>query len=439
MDPQVSSSGLSEADGPPSTSSRPAVAAVTTTAAATFGSLRRFAAFEAKRAHRIARPIVDTITPLGWLVIAVGFVSWLAGVVFGWRELVLASATCLMVLVIACGFVVGHASLRIEVELDPVRVVAGDPAAGRVTFANRSTRRMTPLGVELPVGQGTASFRVPMLGPGVSLEELFIIPTERRGVIPVGPPTSVRGDPVGLLMRRVAGGEPMELIVHPRTVPLPPFGTGLLRDLEGLTTREVSASDLAFHSLRDYEPGDDRRFIHWRSSAKRGVLQVRQFLDTRRSALAVVVDSRPDAYGEPDEFEIALQVAGSLAVRAARDELQALVVAGEQAALSTTPHLLLDALARAEPERAGSDIAALAGRAAARAGDTTMAVLVSGSKSAPVDFQRAASRFAPEVRIAGIRIHAASPVSIGSSGRTTIMTLGQLSDLPVVLSAGIVV
>lgn len=438
MDVHVQVNEESPVERPVATSSRPTVTAVATTAIATFGSLRRFAAFEARRAHGVARPIVETISRLGWCVIAAGFVAWLTGVIFGWKELVLASATCLIVLLIAAGFVIGRASLRIQVDLDPKRVVAGDPAAGRVTFANRSGRRMTPLGVELPVGQGIASFRVPMLGPGDSLEELFIIPTERRGVIPVGPPTSVRGDPLGLLMRRVAGGEPKELIVHPKTVALPPFGTGLLRDLEGLTTKEVSASDLAFHSLRDYVPGDDRRFIHWRSSAKHGVLQVRQFLDTRRSALAAVVDARPEAYADEDEFEIALQVAGSLAVRAARDELQALVVAGNQAALATVPHLLLDALARAELERDGSDLAELAGRAAARAGDTTMAVLIGGSNSTSVDVHRAASRFAPEVKVAAVRIQPGSSVAIGSSGRTTIVTISHLTDLPVVLGSGVV-
>ena len=66
-------------------------------------------------------------------------------------------------------------------------------------------------------------------------------------------------------------------------------------------------SDLAFHALRDYQPGDDRRYIHWRSSAKAGRFLVRQFLDTRRSHVAVVVDSEAANYTDPDEFELAIR------------------------------------------------------------------------------------------------------------------------------------
>ena len=104
----------------------------------------------------------------------------------------------------------------------------------------------------------------------------------------------MRGDPLGLVRRTVRWTDVTELFVHPRTVSLESLGAGLLRDLEGETTQDLSMSDLAFHALREYQPGDDRRYIHWRSSAKAGRLLVRQFLDTRRSHLSVVVDTDPE-------------------------------------------------------------------------------------------------------------------------------------------------
>ena len=108
--------------------------------------------------------------------------------------------------------------------------------------------------------------------------------------------TTVHGDPLGLVRRTVAWTERTELFVHPLTVSLESLGAGLLRDLEGTVTPDLSMSDLAFHALREYQPGDDRRYIHWRSSAKHDRLLVRQFLDTRRSHLAVVVDTSPEVY-----------------------------------------------------------------------------------------------------------------------------------------------
>ena len=84
--------------------------------------------------------------------------------------------------------------------------------------------------------------------------------------------------------------------MRPPMVPLDALGAGLLRDLEGVATDAVSQSDLAFHALREYAPGDDLRHVHWRSSAKamasggESQLLVRQYLDTRRSHATIVVD-----------------------------------------------------------------------------------------------------------------------------------------------------
>ena len=57
--------------------------------------------------------------------------------------------------------------------------------------------------------------------------------------------------------------EPVELFVHPLTVRLDPSAAGLVRDLEGEVTKTITNSDISFHALRAYQPGDDVRRIDW--------------------------------------------------------------------------------------------------------------------------------------------------------------------------------
>ena len=47
---------------------------------------------------------------------------------------------------------------------------------------------------------------------------------------------------------------------------------GIPRDLEGNPTGDIVDDDLDFYGLREYEPGDDVRNVHWLSSAKTGTL-----------------------------------------------------------------------------------------------------------------------------------------------------------------------
>ena len=42
-------------------------------------------------------------------------------------------------------------------------------------------------------------------------------------------------------------------------------------------------------ALREYQPGDDLRHVHWKSTAKTGRLMVRQYEESRRSRMAVVL------------------------------------------------------------------------------------------------------------------------------------------------------
>jgi uncharacterized protein (DUF58 family) len=378
-----------------------------------------------------ARPVWSAVSPLGWSVLATGLGCWLLGWYLGWIELMLVAATALILLLFSALLTIGRSNLSVEVDVEPHRVVVGSPAAGQVRITNRSRRVMLPVRMELPIGVSSARFNLPTLRGEGNHEELFVVPTRRRGVIPIGPALTVRGDPLGLVRRTVSWTDVIELFVYPITVPLEPLSTGLLRDLEGQTTNDVSMSDLAFHALREYQPGDDRRYIHWRSSAKAGRFLIRQFLDTRRSHITTVIDSDAASYADETDYEAAISAAASVAMRAIQDEQEVTVLAGGHAVASSRDQRVLDTFARAELGVHG--LADLAARAVRIAPDTSIVLMVTGPRVAFGDLQRAASHFPQEVRTVVLRIDPAAATGVTGSNSLMVLTLRSLSELPLLL------
>lgn len=398
------------------------------------GALLNRAARTGEPVWRYVRPVAGTVTRLGWGVLALGLGAWLTGWLLGWVELLIVAAGCLIVLVLCALLTVGRTRLSVRIELSPRRVVAGNPAAGRLIVSNASRTRLLPVLLELPIGVSRAQFPLRRLRMGEMQEHLFSLATTRRGVVPVGPATTVRGDPFGLLRRTVPWSEVVELIVHPITVGIESLGAGVLRDLEGRTTNDTSTSDLAFHTLREYAPGDDRRYIHWRSSARAaalggdGTLLVRQFLDTRRSHLAAIVDGRAGSYLDEIDFETAISVAASVVRRAHADDVDTTVLAAQSASYSAGLPLALDSFARAEFDR-GASLVALASQAALLSPDTTVALLVTGAHVRFPELQHAAMHFAPEVNVVAVRVDPTQPAGISGLSRLVVLSLPQLSGL----------
>uniref|UniRef100_UPI0013D5F505 DUF58 domain-containing protein n=1 Tax=Cellulomonas iranensis TaxID=76862 RepID=UPI0013D5F505 len=268
------------------------------------------------------------VAPLGWGVLVVALLALAAGRLLGWGELASLGVAGLAVVVVGLLMTVGRTRYRVVLDLADHRVRIGQRAVGRVEVRNAARRRALPSQVDLPVGDRLVELSVPGLAPDAVHDDLFAVPTERRAVIVVGPVVSRRGDPLGLVQRRLRWTEPSELFVHPEVVALGGANAGLLRDLEGQSTRDLSDSDLNFHALRDYVAGDDRRYIHWRTTARRGKLMVKQFEDTRRTLTVVALANATGDYRDPDELELAVSVAASVAVQAIRDERDVEVLAG---------------------------------------------------------------------------------------------------------------
>lgn len=382
-----------------------------------------------ERAWLEVRPLLGMVQPFGWVVLATAFAAWLFGVWLGWVELVTLAAISGVLVILCILFLFGKRSLDIALEVVPGRVTMGERAAAQLAVTNRSESHLLPTKVEVVVGSAVANFDIPSLGPDAGHEEVFQISTERRGVIPVGPARLVRADPLGLFARVVSQSEPINLYVHPVTLRVPGVGPGFLRDLEGAESVELSPSDLAFHSLREYVPGDDRRHIHWKTSARSGRLMVQQFVDTRRSHVVVLLDDAPDRYTDPEQFELAVSIAGSIGLRAIDDEQIRSVAVGSRPMPTSTRNALLDALSSVDctgPEDALDRCVALASRNARNA---SIVLLVTGPSASVADIRRVSRRFTVDVRVVAIRVGVADP-GVQRIKNVLVLDVNALDDLP---------
>lgn len=374
---------------------------------------------------RLARPL----TGLGRATALVAVTAGLAGWRLGWPELTAVAAALGGALVVATVLTVGRSTYAVRLTLAERRVAVGERAAGTVAVRNVSRRRLLPARIEIPVGRGTVSSPLPSLGPGAEHEEIFMISTAHRAVVPVGPVRATRGDPFGLMRRWAQWGRPVELYVHPEVVALSGASSGVLRDLEGQATRELSNSDMSFHALREYAAGDDRRHIHWRSSARLGALMVRQFEDTRRTHTAVALSTATADYADDAEFELAVSVAASVGVQELREDRDLTFLAGRRLRAAGTVGLLDDVSGLVlDPEGRGSDGLARWVRTAAP--QASVAILVVGSRPTVADLRAGARHLPVGVRTVVLVCESGAAVEVADRGDLAVARLGALGDLP---------
>ncbi|MHB1062944.1 MAG: DUF58 domain-containing protein [Georgenia sp.] len=390
-----------------------------------------------RRAERVrggARVTVRALTPVGWAGLVGVVVAGTAGWLLGWAELVSAAGALLGLLLSAVLFLVGRQRFAVELRLAQARVVAGDRALGAVVVRNLRGTRAGAARIETPVGAGEVTFVSPALGAAgtehASHEEVFAVPTDRRGVIAVGPVSSVRGDPLGLLRRTVAWTDVRKLFVHPRTVRLTSTAAGYLHDLEGRPSRALTSSDLSFHALREYQRGDDRRYVHWRSTAKAGTLMVRQFEETRRSHVVVALSRNGADYATSDELETAVSAAASLGLEALAEEKDLTVLTSHELLPTTSRRRLMDALTRLVPGSGPGGVVSMARTVARDVPHASVAVLVCGSPVTAHALRAAGAVLPLGVRALALRVDPAAEAGTSVVGAVRVVTVPSLEELP---------
>lgn len=373
------------------------------------------------------------VTAAGAATVIVGLLAWIGGWLLGWDELLIVAAGCLTVVLGGLLFTIGRSDLLVVLAVEPQRVVAGQEAVGQIAVTNQETHRMFPVRLEAAVGNAIAEVDVPSLSSGATFEEIMVIPTVRRGVIGVGPVRSVRGDPLGLIRREIGWTDRIDLYVHPVTTRLASANVGFVRDLEGHTTNDLSTSDVAFHTLREYVPGDDRRHVHWRTSARVGRLMVRQFVDTRRSQLGLVLSTKTAEYSSPEEFELAVSVVASMGAAALAEQEDVACIVGGRQVPATSRERLLDALAAVELNAKGDDLPQAVQHSLRVVGRSSVVGLVTGSQVAMPVLRAVARHFGSDIRVVAIRCRPGITATVQTAGASALLTVGSLEDLPRVL------
>ena len=378
---------------------------------------------------------LGALTPVGWAVIAAMLAGTVAALAFGWLEGFIVAVMGLVALVVAVASVASPSPLSVSLRMKNDRIVAGQVAVGRVRVVNESGRRSGSTLVEVTIGRGSGEFLVPPISGNGTWNESFSVMTKRRGVINVGPARTVRMDGLGLLRRVRSWDDPILVHVHPPTVRFSFDATGMQMDVEGVASEKLTSSDVSFHALRDYEPGDDRRAVHWPSTARFGRLIVRQFEETHRSHHMVLLDTRVDAW-DRRSFETAVSVAASLALAGSGEARTVSMHTADEWIPTGSPMAMLDALSEMETSTR-SEFAGIVRRCIMERGGISVLSIVVGASVDDGEAARLANIAPVDVIVSVIRVVPGRARRRRKITRGVIIDCPSLEDLPMLVSRGV--
>jgi uncharacterized protein (DUF58 family) len=302
------------------------------------------------------------LTVQGWIVAVLAIALVAAGRLFGILELYLLGAGA-AALVIGAIAAVWRTRLRLDIArtIHPPRVHAGSPSRVELEVTNRGRRRSPLLTLRDPVGDGrSAGVVVAPLAPNESVRASYRLPTARRGILQVGPLAVQIGDPFGLAAASTRAAPVVDLTVWPAIDEVPPLPHTSGDDPHGGADHPNALSSAGddFYALRPYVVGDDLRHVHWRSTARRDDLMVRQDEMPWQGRATIVLDTRAAAHTD-DTFEWAVSAAASIVAACSRRRflLRLLTTGGHDSGVGSGPkHLdhLLEQLAIARVDDHGS-------------------------------------------------------------------------------------
>lgn len=279
------------------------------------------------------------VTREGWMYFAI-MVATLIGALVGRSNMLL-----LVFGLLAGPFVLnGHIALTIlsrnyVKRLIPERIMQGEWFGVDLTLGNRrwwiSSWMMF---VEDQVHHGADRLHPAILfarvPPNQARTGRYQLCLQQRGRHQFGPLRLQTRFPLGLVERSYVLPCPGELLVHPRLGRLTRQWLREVQDADELVERprgRAGAFEDEFHRLREYRSGDNLRAIHWRTSARRNTLMVREYHQTRDQDLTIVLDLWSPPGATPAHFELlekAIRFVATLCLEHCRNSRDAQLTVG---------------------------------------------------------------------------------------------------------------
>jgi len=168
--------------------------------------------------------------------------------------------------------------------------------------------------------------RITVKGP--RLQVLFLRPLQTktvkikltflaRGYYPVGPTLAETGDVFGFYRRHRTLTQPIYVMVLPVIVNLPSYDFASKRPIgEIRLANRLFEDPTRTAGVRPYQLGDPLQRVHWRATARTGVLHSRIYEPTSLAGVTVLIDFHKAGYpkrGEPTRSDLAVTTACALA------------------------------------------------------------------------------------------------------------------------------
>jgi uncharacterized protein (DUF58 family) len=261
------------------------------------------------------------LTRTGWLTAILAIIAGVAGRLFAIVELfVIAAVLGSLVLITLAWVRMTAVRLRVSRVVTPARVHAGESTRIEVSAKNTGAGRTPVLHLSDPVA-GTRGARLhlaPLRGNDTA-QAAYRLPTDKRGVVNVGPLQLEIADPFGLARRRAIAAPVQSVTIYPRvdTIRVPSLGGDEDPHGAAIRTNKLGQTSEEFFALRQYVLGDDLRRVHWKSTARSQELMVRQDENPWQDRTTIALDVRPGSYDEA-AFERAVSAAASVASAAFR-------------------------------------------------------------------------------------------------------------------------